>query len=226
MCLLPGGVGVPRGRVGQRDHGVRAGGEAARDVQPPAGVVGGVGAEVAGRAGGRPGGPRRGRTASRRHRGASAIPAASASRAEHGPGDQRPGVQPGRDRDGCPADGGALPAGQERPPARLGRGEPARHPAERLRPGGQERRVGAPPTQRRAGREPDGQHHAAGHGPRQAQRDRAAAAGDAQPGRPGGAAERPPGQQRTARAERGQHHGGRHQAAEEVSQPRAHGPGH
>ena len=45
--LLLGRVGVPRGRVGQGDHRVRGGGEAARDIQPAQRVRGGVGAEVA-----------------------------------------------------------------------------------------------------------------------------------------------------------------------------------
>ena len=83
-------------------------------------------------------------------------------------------------------------------------GTPAQGPG----PGGQERRVGAPPSQRGPGREPGGQDHDAGHGPGQAERDRAAAAGEAQPGHAGGPAERPPGQVAEARAERRQHHHG------------------
>lgn len=44
--LLPGGVGVPGGRVGQRHPRVLVAGESGRDVQPPAGPVARLGAEV------------------------------------------------------------------------------------------------------------------------------------------------------------------------------------
>ena len=204
--LLLGGIGVPRGRVGQRDHGVRAGGEAARDIQPAGGVRGGVGAEVAAqlevdRADHRPHVPRPPPAGGQRR------PGRHRQAAEHGGGDQRPGVQADRGRDGGPPDGGALPAGQPGPPAGLAGGEPAGHPADRVRAARQERRVGAPPAQRRAGGEPHRQHHRPPGRARQAQRDRAAPARAEQPARVGGAAERPPGQQPHRGPECGQHDG-------------------
>ena len=175
--LLPGGVGVPGGRVGQRDLRVLVGGEPGRDVQPAAGPVALVGAEVLAelevdRAGHPPFVP------PPLEAGPPGAAAGDGQHAEHDSGDQRAGGQPGRGRDREPADQRAFPAGPERPPGRLAGGQPAGHPADHLGPRRQERGVGAALPQRRPGREPARQ-------PRPATRRRGPASRARVPRRPG-----------------------------------------